>query len=68
MVVTDEQGREFDNISSLEYDWHVSDKGLGDLDSQEIKHKTSKLKDGASKFTCKQECDMLHFCDMFNKS
>ena len=54
VVAVDDQGRQFDNISSLKYDWHVSDKSLGELDSDgDIKHKTSKLQDGASKFTCK---------------
>ena len=54
VVAVDDQGRQFDNISSLKYDWHVSDKSLGELDSDgDIKHKTSKQQDGASKFTCK---------------
>lgn len=54
VVAMDDQGREFDNISSLHFDWHLSDKSLGELNAEgDIMFKRSKQQDGASKYTCK---------------
>lgn len=32
VLVTDDQGREFDNVSSLYFDWKLSDASLGSID------------------------------------
>lgn len=54
VVVTDDQGREFDNISSLHFDWKLSDSNLGRLNTPEPVRSSQVLLDGApAGVTCK---------------
>lgn len=54
VLVSDSHGRVFDNISSLTFDWSVSDKKLADIvDSSAIKVSSTTADGGTTKHTCK---------------
>ena len=61
VVVTDEQGRQFDNISSLHFIWKLSDDVLGTLESKKVKSKPRQHSDSSTSESA-FVCELLLMC------